>query len=265
MNTGIIYKITNLVNNKIYIGQTKEFKADGSTKQKYGIDGRLKCHFGNAFSKNKKVNTGCPILYNAIRKYGKDKFIVEELCSCKLEERNEKEKYFIKILNAIDNKIGYNISFGGNGGESNIIRKETNENIRIKISRSQSNGEMNIKPFYRNQILVGYIACRKQNGKLYKKIYSSTKFTPDQNKQNAINFIESIKLNKNDNNFKKYNRNDNLPRNIILKTNRNMGYEVCIQRNGIKYSKVFTNSKYTMEQNLQSAIEYKNSILESQK
>lgn len=256
----------NKVNGKIYIGQTKEFYGDGSTKAPYGINVRLNKHLNNAFSKSKKTNTACPLLYNAIRKYGKDKFHIEELCKCKLEERDEKEKFYIKTFNSTDNKKGYNISEGGNGGESNIVRDETSEIVREKISKSQTNTQMNIKPYYRNDVLVGYMACRRQNGKLYKKIYSSTKFSPEQNKQKAVEYITYIKNHKNEKIYSKYNRSDNLPTNIIYRKNKSgvaVGFEVCIQKNGIKYVKTFANSKNSMEEKLQLAIKYKNSVINS--
>lgn len=47
---GIIYKVTNKVNGKIYIGKTKEKYGDAS----FGINGRLGYHLRNAFYKSKK-------------------------------------------------------------------------------------------------------------------------------------------------------------------------------------------------------------------
>ena len=86
-----IYKITNLINGKIYIGQTTKIDPD---------------YFGS----------GLLISYS-IKKYGKENFKKEilEYCTTK-EELNNREKYWIKELNSQDKNIGYNIAFGGEGG-----------------------------------------------------------------------------------------------------------------------------------------------------
>ena len=84
----IIYKTTNLVNGKIYVGQ------DSKNNPKYLGSGK--------------------ILKRAIIKYGKDNFKKEilEICNTK-DELDNAEKYWIKELKAIEN--GYNIAEGGNG------------------------------------------------------------------------------------------------------------------------------------------------------
>ena len=88
----IIYKITNLINNKIYIGQ------DSNNNSSYYGSGKA--------------------IISAIKKYGKENFIKETLTSCKdFEDMNEKEVYWISLLNSTDRKIGYNISIGGKEGD----------------------------------------------------------------------------------------------------------------------------------------------------
>ncbi len=84
----IIYKTTNLINNKIYIGQSRK-----NNPNYYG-SGKL--------------------IKGAIRKYGKDNFKKEILCEClTLDELNEKEIYWINYYNSTDLSIGYNIERGG--------------------------------------------------------------------------------------------------------------------------------------------------------
>ncbi len=76
---GIVYCLTNIINNKKYIGQTK-----------HTIEYRIKDHFAN------RKNPTIP-LHKAIKKYGKDKFDYEILCYCySRNELNNKEKEFIK-------------------------------------------------------------------------------------------------------------------------------------------------------------------------
>ena len=98
---GYIYKITNIINNKIYIGQTSN-----------SIEQRFKSHIREA----KQGEEGCRYLNNAIRKYGADNFIVEELEECIDALLSEKEKHWIEKLSShYSTGKGYNISYGGEG------------------------------------------------------------------------------------------------------------------------------------------------------
>lgn len=105
----IIYKTTNLVNGKIYIGK------DEKNNPNYLGSGK--------------------ILKSAIKKYGEENFKKEILEICKTrEELNEREKYWIKKLKSIEE--GYNIAEGGAGGDTysnnpnlkDIIDKLSGEN-----------------------------------------------------------------------------------------------------------------------------------------
>lgn len=89
----VIYKTTNLVNLKIYVG--KDSKNDPN-------------YFGSGL-----------YLERAIKKYGKKNFKKEILERClTLEQLNDREKYWIKILNSNNRKVGYNLTDGGDGGDT---------------------------------------------------------------------------------------------------------------------------------------------------
>lgn len=103
-----IYKTTNKINGKIYIGQSKR-KIETS-----------KDYLGSGI-----------LIKLAIKKHGRNSFEKEILCECKTqEELNEQEKYFIKELNP-----HYNISPGGQEGW-----KSGNENPN---SKNKKFGELN--------------------------------------------------------------------------------------------------------------------------
>lgn len=89
----IIYKTTNLVNGKIYVGQD---------------------------SKNNPEYLGSGIkLRRAISKYGKHNFKKEVLEECMgFEQLNSREIFWINELKSTDNKIGYNLTEGGTGGDT---------------------------------------------------------------------------------------------------------------------------------------------------
>lgn len=96
-----IYKITNLINNKCYIGKTNNFER------------RWKDHQRLAFTPGHKEYMKS--LYQAMRKYGLINFsfeILEELTDYSLS--NSRETYWINFYNSYNN--GYNESFGGDGG-----------------------------------------------------------------------------------------------------------------------------------------------------
>ena len=89
---GYIYKTTNLLNDKIYIGKKK-----GEFTEKYKGSGKY--------------------LKNAINKYEAENFKVEIIEYCEtLEEQNEKEKYWIDYYRN-QNVEMYNIADGGDGGD----------------------------------------------------------------------------------------------------------------------------------------------------
>ena len=111
-----IYKITNIINDKIYIGKAKDYIK------------RFKDHLYNALNGDE----GCPALYNAIRKYGPENFTTKRIdLSESLEELNAKEKYWIAELHSQNPEIGYNIAPGGDGGDIfNMLPLEKQDEIR---------------------------------------------------------------------------------------------------------------------------------------
>lgn len=91
-----IYKITNDINQKIYIGKTE-----------FDIQKRFKEHCKDAYKDSLEKRP----LYSAIRKYGPEHFYVELV-----EETNnpeERETYWIEYYGSFKN--GYNATMGGDG------------------------------------------------------------------------------------------------------------------------------------------------------
>lgn len=102
MKTCGIYKIENIINNKIYIGQSKN------------IFSRISQH---RYDLNNKIH-GNKHLQKSWNKHGKENFIFNVICECFPEELDIKEKEYIIIFDSINN--GYNIKAGGADLEESI-------------------------------------------------------------------------------------------------------------------------------------------------
>ena len=98
---GYIYKIINLSNQKLYIGQTKKT-----------IEERFQNHLKLA----KKHINRC--LYNAMNKYGYNNFIIEQIEEVPDEQLDDREKYWIAYYNTTNHDYGYNMTAGGGGGDT---------------------------------------------------------------------------------------------------------------------------------------------------
>lgn len=104
----VIYKITNIINGKIYIGITSNFNK------------RKTRHLSNALDLNCKSH-----LYLAMRKYGVNNFNFEEFCCTSTKEDGfYVEKQLIQHYKCTDRTFGYNMSLGGEGGSLGIKRTE---------------------------------------------------------------------------------------------------------------------------------------------
>ena len=118
-----IYKITNIQNNKVYIGQTIRPMKD-----------RLNRHINDALHNILDTHFA-----RAIRKYGKESFIIEEIdVASSQEELNQKERYWINYYNSV--KDGYNetdaiLKSGGNTYQSKT--EEEMEVIKEKIRKTK--------------------------------------------------------------------------------------------------------------------------------
>jgi group I intron endonuclease len=113
---GFIYKITNIVSGKCYIGETREENPENRWKKHIQTINR---------------NSGCPALKDAIKKYGIDKFKFEVLIICFDEDRFIYEKeYIAKYKSQVPN--GYNILPGGEGGGF-LGKKHSPESIQKMV------------------------------------------------------------------------------------------------------------------------------------
>lgn len=107
-----IYKITNLLNGKCYIGQSKD------------IEVRWKNHIWR-YKYKERDNL---FLYQAMRKHGIENFSFEVLQECDEEELNDLEIKYIAQYQSFPN--GYNMTAGGNGHLGRPMTPEGKEALR---------------------------------------------------------------------------------------------------------------------------------------
>lgn len=153
-----IYKITNTLNGKIYIGK------DTTSDPKYYGSGLL--------------------IRRSINKYGIDNFTKEIIDITEdYNELSNKEIYWIKHFNSTNPEIGYNISEGGDGGNTlsnhpdlDIIRKKISDNDPKKgktyeeafgIEKAKSYKEKLLKKIHNSILSQKAIEKNKKNWEEY--------------------------------------------------------------------------------------------------
>jgi len=110
---GFIYKITNTINGKFYIGQTIQ-----NVKERFYQHCATKC--------SKAVSNMA--IHRAIKKYGKSNFTVEVIEEIDSANLNDRERYWIKYYNSYNN--GYNSTKGGQDGIKLFKNLDTESIVR---------------------------------------------------------------------------------------------------------------------------------------
>lgn len=135
-----IYKIENIINHKVYIGQS--------------------CHINRRFTEHKhtlKTNT-CynHHLQSAWNKYGENAFVFSIIEECKIEELNDREMYWIKSLDSFKN--GYNLNEGGGGVRGYKMSVESVNKIKMalvgkpKSQEAIDNSREGLKTYYKTHV-----------------------------------------------------------------------------------------------------------------
>lgn len=125
-----VYKITNKINNKCYIGIS------------FNIEQRWKSHIKYAFSNKNNEPYYNNKLYNALRKYGVDNFNFEIIEECEKDKLKEREIYWISYYNSYKN--GYNLTIGGDIGGYDL------KGIKHPNSKLTENDIIDIRNRYNN-------------------------------------------------------------------------------------------------------------------
>ena len=133
---GFIYKITNKINGKSYIGQTIQ-----NVKERFYQHCATKCS-------QAILNM---VIHKAINKYGKSNFTIEVIEEVESTNLNDRERYWIKYYNSYNN--GYNATKGGqdkikmfkNLDAESIIKKYKSGKALREIGRNFNVDKQTIK------------------------------------------------------------------------------------------------------------------------
>jgi group I intron endonuclease len=127
---GIIYKHTNIITGKSYIGRTI-----------FSIEKRWKSHISSA------KNGSTYDFHESIRKYGESNFISEILEECKESDIINREEYWIKYYDTYNN--GYNMNEGGSG--YGLLSLKSKEKFLKSINIIEDNGNTKAQNTYKKR------------------------------------------------------------------------------------------------------------------
>jgi group I intron endonuclease len=129
MKKRVVYLITNIINSKVYIGQTNNLRK------------RTNCHRAAATKKQSHP------LYNAMNYYGIDNFVFSIIEECAQDDDvyvNARETFWIMHYRSIERKFGYNIASGGKGFSGFSLSEESKLKISLALKgrkRSEAHRE----------------------------------------------------------------------------------------------------------------------------
>ena len=279
-DTGVIYRITNDKNDKIYYGQTMSYRNVKGKKVRNGAKKRFREHITDAL----RGKDGCAKLMAAIRKHGPESFKTETVLICSLENMDLHETYFIKRDDTIKkgyNIISWNITPANEGSrkekisktmkakwknDEEYISKTTKANLKaVKkrakegLTRSDENKDLphNI---YKNPD-GGYDIRIMRDGKY--------KITSVVDKSKSDKKVLKLAIKKRDElleQFKNGNvewqeknvdhNGDELPKCIIRHTARgSQGYKVKMIKDKKRIDRIFVSKKLSMDEKLEKAKE----------
>ena len=199
---GEIYKITNLITNKMYIGQTRSHYLNNGKYRPFGHIGRFKSHLCESSRIN--INCSCRYLNSTINNYGVENFKCELITTCDI---NELDYYEIKYISELNTKYpnGYNLTNGGQKcgfekGKKVILENEfkpkTNMMLNSNLKRSEKTKQLISKRLteYKSDPQV-----RKDDMERVQKIHAINRFDKYKNipidSNNVDKYIHVIKNN----------------------------------------------------------------------
>lgn len=232
----VIYITENLINGKKYIGK------DTQDKKNYLGSGKL--------------------LKKAINKYGVENFkkTIIEICDNN-KHLSEREKYWINFFDAVNDKSYYNISFGGDGGDtfSSLSKKRKLKNISVKTANGKKRVGSNIKEEFIKKRDNTFQAEKEWQEYILKRKISQKKALIDKEKKTEEIYRNEIcKLYETKNIDNIYDiLNKQVSKNIIKKILKNSGIKIK-QKKGVNSGEKNGMAKLSSDKAIEIIEKYKN-------
>lgn len=229
-NKGQIYKITCIINNKSYVGQTTTLNLNGKPK---GYIRRWKEHIRESRSKEQ---SHCIALANAIKKYGDSSFKIELITECEINMLDELETKYIKEFNTLCPN-GYNIQTGGKTNKKHCDESRKRMSLAKMGNKNHNFGKQRSQETKQKISLANSGVNHPMYGKKYDKEYREK--------------LSSIR------------KNDDLPMYLIYQKERpkyycSEGYAIVNHPNG--KNKYFTSKKMSLQEKYNLALKYLNEL-----
>ena len=158
----LIYKITNMITGKIYIGQTV-------------------MPLARRWAQHKSGKRKCP-LYSSMKKHGIDNFIIEEIGrTLTTEELDRLEIKFIAQYDCLYPK-GYNLATGGNIGTSTLGTEPWNKGLKAteEATHNQSQAHLGQRAWNKGLSPSAETRLKQSEAKLGKHLSPATEFKAGQ-------------------------------------------------------------------------------------
>ena len=191
--TGYIYKFTNRINDKVYIGQT------------YNLQTRLNSH------KSKALNTKNKF-YNAVRKYGWENFELSILSTITANTKEELstllDKLEIEYIRQYNSyKSGYNSTLGGHSKRGYKLSEEFSEKCKSRTYSDDTRKKMSISA--KNRIISEETRLKLRNSAI-KRNFSKYRELTTSSRNKAIKRALGVPVLQLDINFNIINRFDSI-------------------------------------------------------
>jgi hypothetical protein len=194
---GVIYIITCIPSMKSYIGQANNYI---SGSKPHGTDDRWREHVYEAYHHCDK----CILLENAIRKYGKNAFLVKTICHVPCKELNDLETHYIESFDTVTPN-GYNLTKGGQAfkptKETRMKQSKTRTGMKLSTGAAYSIKLASLgrickksRKYSEDTKLPKYIIAKRKNGKIFGySVCFPTGITKRENVQKAFFDTDSPK------------------------------------------------------------------------
>lgn len=232
-----IYLITNILNCKQYVGQTRQT-----------IRQRWNSHVGDSKRSNSHIA-------RAIKKYGKQAFKIETIVRCDASVVDEYEIMFIDIYGT--QRCGYNLEAGGSHG----LKRPTVE-MRQRESRRRKSANGSDLPMNIGSVRNGF---RVRAPDVDEMTFVSKDYSMEEKLQAAKFYLEHKEI---PSWYKRRSVDRSLPKHISHCRNSagNRGYMVVFRNtDGKRIKRTFTSTKVSMEQNLLAAMQCLNKLTATNK